>query len=127
MIHLIFQTPEFLFYLGTQPPKKYDMYVQIKEPIVFFHDFLGFGQFFMIFQLIPVVLLTLTNYCLHDQVLPPLLEVPPILAPHMVVIFHIFCKLVNFHVVNDFSTDSNSPTHYHHLLLPLIDAKVFIN
>ena len=55
---------------------------------------------FTIFHLILFVLLTPTNYCFHDKVLLPLLEIPPILVLYLVVIFHIFCNLANCHPCN---------------------------
>ena len=67
---------------------------------------------------------TPTNYCIHDQVLPPLLEISPILVLHLVVIFHIFCNLANCHIFYDFTTDSVCPTHSHQLLFSQTDSKV---
>ena len=80
---------------------------------------------FTIFHLILFVLLTPTNYCFHDNVLLPLLEIPPILVLYLVVIFHIFCNLANCLLCSDFATDSVCITHYHQLLFSQTGSRVY--
>ena len=82
---------------------------------------------FKIFNPILFVLLTPTNYCFHNQVLLPLLEIPLLLVLHLVVIFHILCNLANCHVCYDFTTDSVCPTHPHQLLFSLTGSRVYLN
>ena len=84
-------------------------------------------MFSMIFQLIPPVLLPPTNYCFHDKVLLPLLEIPSILVLHLVVIFYIFCNLANCHPCYDFATDSVNTTHYHQLLFSQTGSRVYLS
>ena len=82
---------------------------------------------FTIFHLILFVLLTPTNYCFHDKVLLPLLEIPPILVLHLVVIFHIFCNLANCHHCYNFTTYSVCPTHSNQLLFSQTGSRVYLS